>query len=102
MAPDTQVGTEIVEFVTNRAKRARRGHPEIPKGTTLYAIRYNHPKGGYFSYSYIDRADAQHCINNGEKSKCDTEKYYEWNVVYDIQDTVHVFPIRRDSHAKMS
>lgn len=85
----TIVPTRIVEFTTNRPKFGRRGSPAIPAGTKLFAIQYLNRKGGYFPYSYLNYEDAKKCIEGGRKYSTDNEFYYEWNVIYDIQNTKH-------------
>lgn len=84
-----RVRTEIVEFQTDKPKRGRRGSPAIPEGTTLYAIKYLHSKGGYSTYSYLHRKDAENAIEMSRIQQTDNERYYEWNVTYDIQNTLH-------------
>lgn len=85
-----RVKMEIVEFVTTRPHHGRRGSPKIPTGTKLYAIKYD--TGGYYTYSYQDKNDAINCIENSKLYKTDTEYYREWNVVKDMEDTMHVSP----------
>lgn len=85
-----RVAMKIVKFVTDRPKQGRRGSPAIPEGTTLYAIAYHHVKGGFFTYSYMNRDDAQKAIDNTKMHQTDNEFYYPWNVVYNVQDTLHV------------
>lgn len=84
-----RVKTKIVEFKTNRPKHGRRGSPAIPEGTILYAIKYLNTKGGYFTYSYLHKADAEQNIYNSALYQTDNEYYYGCNVVYDIQNTLH-------------
>jgi hypothetical protein len=90
----------IVEFTTDRPKHGRRGSPAIPTGTKLFAIRY--AKGGYYTYSYIERKDAEECIENMRLQQTDNEYYYPWNVVLNIQDTLHygIFRVRPFSEVK--
>jgi len=85
-----RVRMKVVKFTTERPKRARRGSPAIPEGTTLYAIQYD--KGGYFTYSYQNYTDAQDSADNMRLHETDNMFYYPWNVVHDIQKTVHVSP----------
>lgn len=78
---------DIEEFIIDRPKRARRGSPAVPSGTKLYAIRYE--TGGYFTYSYVNRKDAEECIENSKLYRTNNEYYREWNLVQDKQDTLH-------------
>ena len=78
---------KIVEFKTTRPHFGRRGSPAIPTGTTLYALEYE--TGGYFTYSYIKREDAETCIENGKLYQTNTEYYREWNLVMDKENTLH-------------
>lgn len=86
------VRMEIVPYTTTRPHAGRRGSPRIPEGTELFLLRYVHPKGGYYTYSYMDRNDAEQCIANGKLHGTNTEFYMEWNRVFDAEKTMHVFP----------
>ena len=87
-----KVSMHIVEFTTKRIHFGRRGHPEIPIGTKLYAIAYG--IGGYNTYSYIEQSDAQKCIDTMITYDTDNMRYYPFNVVKQLDDTMHVFPKR--------
>jgi hypothetical protein len=87
---DTVIGMEIVEFTTKRPHNGRRGSPAIPAGTKLYALKY--ANGGYFTHSYIDKADAQACIDNSILYRTNTNRFREFNLVRDVEDTMHVSP----------
>lgn len=83
-----RIKMSIEEFITKRSHNGRRGSPKISAGTTLFAIKYEN--GGYFPYSYEDRKDALNCIEMMKHQGTDTDKYKEWNVVWDIENTMHV------------
>jgi hypothetical protein len=78
---------EIEEFISTRPHSGRRGSPAIPVGTRLYAIKYEN--GGYFSYSYINKTEAEESIENSRLQGTDNEYYREWNVVDDKEKTLH-------------
>ncbi|MCI0617565.1 hypothetical protein L0244_31715, partial [bacterium] len=83
-----RVKVEIVEFTTDRPKLGRRGSPAIPSGTKLFALKYI-GKDGYYTYSYLNREDAENCIEGSKLYQTDNEFYYHWNMVMNIQDTLH-------------
>ena len=85
-----RVGMEVVEFITNKHHSGRRGSPAIPRGTTLYAIKYS--VGGYFTYSYQNQDDAIASIKNMIKYDTDNMRFYPFNVVSELDDTLHVAP----------
>ena len=85
-----RIKMSIVEFETKRIHNGRRGSPRIPIGTKLYAIKYEYAKGGYFTYSYESKQEAQEVIDEMISHDTDTDKYWEWNVVFDVDATMHV------------
>lgn len=96
-----RIKMEIEEFISDRPKRGRRGSPAIPEGYTLYAIKYV-GYVGYYTYSYVNRKDAEECIENMRIQQTDNSYYYPWNVVKDKQDTLHygVRPVKPRSEER--
>lgn len=84
---EKRIRMRIVEF-KSIYKPPHKGwcRPEIAEGTTMYAISY--VCGGYFTYSYLRREDAQRVMQTMIYEGTDTDQYYHFNVVKDIQRTI--------------
>lgn len=81
----------VVEaYTTQHPKHGRRHSPAIPAGTVLYCIKYVHRLGGYFTYSYLNKFEAEACIRNSAKHETNTEFFMEWNRVETPEQTLHV------------
>lgn len=83
-----RVGMKVVEHVTQVSHKGRRGSPRIPAGVTLYCIQYD--LGGYFPYSYLNKAEAEFVIRAMIEHGTDTEEYYHFNLVHNREHTMHV------------
>jgi len=82
----------IMAFTTTKPWKEHKGHhrPAVAVGKVRYAIRYS--RGGYFTYSYLDRSDALQAINNMRYAGTDTLQFYPFNLQLNIEDTIPVAP----------
>jgi hypothetical protein len=87
---------KVTPFETTLAWKEHKGwrRPAVAVGVTRYAIEYD--KGGFFTYSYLESADAVRVMKGMIVEGTDTEQYYPFNVKTDIQDTIPVAPAHKD------
>jgi hypothetical protein len=86
---DDRVKMKIIPQISGR-KNARRGQRAITKPTLLWCIEYEN--GGLFTFSYYRKLDAIQVIQRMKQYGTDTERYRQFNVVKNVDHTMHVFP----------
>lgn len=85
---DRKVAMSIEEYRTQKEHNGRRGSPRLPSGINLYCIKYE--LGGYFTYSYLNRLEAEFVMRAMQEHGTDTQRYYDFNVVDEPEKTLHV------------
>ena len=89
MALDDKVQMKIVPQVSG-PKPGRRGQRKLTKNTLLWCIEYS--TGGFFTFSYYRKMDAIKVMNLMKQYGTDTEKYRDFNIVPNVDRTMHVMP----------
>jgi len=85
---DAIIKCSIEEYITQKPHNGRRGSPKIPSGIKLFVIKYD--IGGYFTYSYFSRSEAELVFRAGIEYDTNTKRYYDFNVVNHPEKTMHV------------
>ena len=85
---DEIIEMKVVKYIFKKDHNGRRGSPAVKAGTEVYALQYE--TGGYFTYSYLNEADALACIQGGINHETNTRRYMEWNYVNTPENTRHV------------
>jgi len=71
--------------------RGRRGQQALTKKFTLvWCIEYE--TGGFFTFSYYRKQDAINAMKLMRQYGTDTVRYRDFNIVSDVDKTMHVFP----------
>ncbi len=82
------VSTNIVKRIRTKDQKEHKGYhrPEVKAGTEIYLIAYE--LGGYFTYSYLKLEDAELSRNNSIKEGTNTFRFYDFNVVSNVDQTI--------------
>lgn len=78
------MANKIIEFRSSHGRRAYRAHPEVPPGTTCYAVQDEATKL-HFVWSYVHRDQAVYIASKVEPGD-QTDRAFNWR--RNIQDTV--------------
>lgn len=88
---DNKVKMRVIPQIAG-PKHARRGQRALKKNTLLWCIEYLNQSGGIFTFAYYRKMDAINAMNLMRQYGTDTERYYGFNVVKDVNKALHVMP----------
>lgn len=91
---DSKVKMTVAPYLRYQAN-ARRGQKAVKKPTVFWCIVYEY--GGMFTFSYYRKSDAINAMNLMKQYGTDTVRYRDFNIVKDVNSTLHVWPKNEES-----